>query len=277
MKTIIFDIEASCEDKNINKNYNMETIEIGAVKVENGQVVDTFKTFIKPEYVQSLTPFCTELTGITYDDLKDAISFNEAIVDFYEFSYGLPIYSCGEFDRKFLTRELHDKGEHYVHKLAANAINANHRNLKTLFSKVTGEKPCEMLKMAELLNIEIEGTHHRALDDSLNLTKIFIELEKIREEKLQLSLEHKMDQIIDSINTLHSRKFEVKDKMIIEWGETKTFPEFLNYWSQVIFADHSEAADRAARYLTGSELGTLNQFKELDALEGVLVRPKKVL
>lgn len=267
MEVVIFDIEASCEDKTIRKNYNMETIEIGAVKVKDGEIVDTFNTFVKPEYVESLTPFCTNLTGITDEDLKDAPSFTEAIVEFYEFIYGLPIYSCGEFDRKFLSRELKEKGTSYIHNLAYNAINSNHRNLKILFNKVVNKKMGGMLSMAKELNIDVEGNHHRALDDSMNLAKIYIELENLRETKLMKEFKDKMPEIVDAINANHSRNFKIENDKIVEWEETKTFPEFLDYWAYVIFADHSKHKDKKESYLSISELNKLELLKSMDALE----------
>ena len=152
----------------------METIEIGAVKVRKGSVVDTFETFIQPEYVDKLTPFCTKLTGITFADLEDAPRFDEAILKFYEFIYDCDIYSCGDFDRKFLIRELEERGYTDEHELARNAIHSSHRDLKVHFNRVTDKRKQGMLGMASVLGIKIEGTHHRALSDSLNLASIYI-------------------------------------------------------------------------------------------------------
>ena len=45
-------------------------IEIGALKVRNGEIVDTFETFVK--YDGELPEFITQLTGITNDMLIDA-------------------------------------------------------------------------------------------------------------------------------------------------------------------------------------------------------------
>lgn len=265
MEAVIFDIEASCEDKNITKNYPMETIEIGAVKVKDSKIIETFQTFIKPEYSQSLTPFCTNLTGITYKDLKDAPTFNEAIVDFYDFIYGLPIYSCGEFDRKFLSRELSEKGNSYTHKLALNAIMSNHRNLKMLFNRVTNKKMVGMLGMAKEMGVEISGTHHRALDDALNLAEIFIKLEQKREEKLTTVFSSKMPEIVESINKIHGRNYVIEDNLISEWNQDPmTTAEFLDYWAHVITADHKSNSEK---YIVSGDLNKLDLLKSMNSLE----------
>lgn len=261
MEVVIFDIEASCEDRNINRNYNMETIELGAVKLKGGEVVDEFKMFIKPEYVDSLTPFCTKLTGITYEDLEDAPGFNEGILDFYSFIYGLPIYSCGEFDRKFLTRELREKGVNYSHKLAENAISSSHKNLKIHFKNVTGRGMCGMEKMAKILDIDLSGAEHRALDDSRNLAKIYLKLEGMREYRLNKTFKgEKLTDLIDSINSNHVRKFEVSDGGLVssvDSGEHLTVMDFLDRWRDVIITDHVE---RKLSYLDNSDLQTIKSF-----------------
>lgn len=260
-EVVIFDIEASCDDKNINPYYNMETIEIGAVKVKDGEITDTFQTFIEPEYVDTLTPFCTKLTGITMDDLRGAPIFNKAILEFYSFIYGLPIYSCGEFDRKFLTRELREKGNKYSHKLAMNAIKSSHKNLKIHFDNITGKGMKGMVKMARILNIELTGTHHRALDDSINLAKIYIKLESIRENRLKEEFNgSKLENLVDNINQIHKRRFNVKEGSKIQSdmkNEMFNLVHFLDSWRNVIIIDHDE---RKLRYISDKDLNTIKRF-----------------
>lgn len=259
MEVVIFDIEASCEDKKVNPHYNMETIELGAVKVKDGVIVDTFQTFIKPEYVDTLTTFCTELTGITFDDLEGAPGFNEGMAEFYSFIYGLPIYSCGEFDRKFLVRELKEKGVNYSNGIIANAISSSHKNLKVHFNNVTGKKMAGMNKMASILGIEIDGTAHRALDDSLNLAKIYLELERIREEKLnEVFSGEKLTKLVDSINKYHDTEFEIVNDVIkVNSLHNSTLLELLDGWRNVIITDHAE---RKLSYLNKEEVEAVKKY-----------------
>lgn len=246
---IIFDIEASCEDRNINPNYNMETIEIGAVKIKDGKVIDEFQTFVKPEYVDSLTPFCTNLTKITYADLEDAPLFVEAILKFYDFIKGYKIYSCGDFDKKFLVREIKEKVTGFQRILVENAILGCHRNLKVNYNRITGKKQAGMMKMANELGIKISGSHHRALDDSRNLAKIYMKLEEIREQVLIENFSKKLDKIVDELNKNHHN--------LINKEEINSYIYFFDKWRNVILTDNKQ---RKLNYLTDKELTILDKY-----------------
>lgn len=261
---VIFDIEASCESRKINPNYNMETIEIGAVKMDGEKIIDEFQTFIKPEYVDKLTPFCTELTGITFDDLENAPSFNEAIINFHEFIYGHTIYSCGEFDRKFLSQEIAEKGISQDHLMARNAIESSHVNLKRHYKNVTSKHMRGMIGMAKDLNVKLKGVHHRGLDDARNLAYIYIRIEKIRKQKLNSTFSSKMTEIISDINKYHREMLVYEDGLIlinsIDGEVVKLdIKEFIDKWSKSIIIDHKE---RGASYLSQDELEVIKRFSK---------------
>ena len=67
---IIFDVEATC-DINIPKQ-KRELIEIGAVKIENGKIVDKFQELIKPKKNATLSNYCKELTHISQEEIDAA-------------------------------------------------------------------------------------------------------------------------------------------------------------------------------------------------------------
>lgn len=260
---VIFDIEATCEDRNINNKYNMETIEIGAVKLLNNIPVDEFQIFIEPEYVSKLTPFCIELTGITMDDLKGQPKFNEAILEFYEFIKGCDIYSCGDFDRKFLTREIDVKGTEYEHTLAKNYINSSHTDLKKIYTKFMSKKKAGMIGMAEELEIEITGSVHRGIDDARNLAKIYVKIQEFRETALRKVFDDKtMNQIIEAINIHHKDIYEINKKedkyVCLDKLNHKVyehnFIEFIDLWVEIIVIDNEM---RKLNYLNARQLKTL--------------------
>lgn len=260
--TVIFDIEASCEDRKINPHYNMETIEIGAVKVRQGKPVERFQTFIRPEYIDNLTDYCTELTGLTFDDLKNAPTFGKAILEFYDFIYGCNIYSSGDFDRKFLIRELEEKGFDREHELARNAIHASHTDLKKHYNKVTGKKKQGMPGMARELGIKLTGEKHRGLADSLNLTKIYLKLEKIREKNIRAEFNEKtMRKLVLNLNSHHNEIIHYENGMCIqetsEGTNEYTIVEFLDLWKDLILIDIEE---RGLVYLSPPKVLALKKY-----------------
>jgi inhibitor of KinA sporulation pathway (predicted exonuclease) len=45
----------------------------------HGQMVDSRQIYVKPEWSKSLTPFCTQLTGITNEMLANAGTLRDAV------------------------------------------------------------------------------------------------------------------------------------------------------------------------------------------------------
>ncbi len=45
----------------------------------HGQVVEIRQIYVKPEWTQSVTPFCTQLTGITNEMLANAGTLQDAV------------------------------------------------------------------------------------------------------------------------------------------------------------------------------------------------------
>lgn len=60
-----------------------EIIDIGAVKVRDGEIVDTFSELVKP--TRSISRSVTALTGISMSDIRDARSIAEVLPDFLDF------------------------------------------------------------------------------------------------------------------------------------------------------------------------------------------------
>lgn len=149
----------------------METIEIGAVLVRaNTLAVEAeFQTFVRPVRHPLLTPFCTELTGITQEMLADAFAFPEAMAALREAMlvgrWGVVWGSWGLFDQTQLRRDCAFQGVEYPMP--------EHMNLKNVFSAAQGRrKRYGMSKALRLCGLGLEGTHHRALDDAKNIARL---------------------------------------------------------------------------------------------------------
>ena len=75
--------------------------EIGAVILKDGEIVDTFQTFVDPE--RRLSPEIIGLTGITDDMLRGAPKLEDALHAFLAFAGGRPLAAHNaEFDISFI-------------------------------------------------------------------------------------------------------------------------------------------------------------------------------
>ena len=84
-------------------------IEIGAVKVRDNEVVETYRTFINPGW--QLEERITQITGITNEDLLLAPAIQEKIEEFLEFAGDDVLLGHSLlFDYSFVKRAAVNKG-----------------------------------------------------------------------------------------------------------------------------------------------------------------------
>lgn len=140
--------------------------EIGAVKVENGVITDTFSTFANPE--MPIPQKITQLTGITDDMVKDAPSQSEAVSAFLEFAGdNVLVAHNAPFDTSFIAKACEDMGREY-----------NYTSIDTVAISraiLTDIKNCKLDTVAKFLRLG-DFNHHRATDDAEILARIFINL-----------------------------------------------------------------------------------------------------
>lgn len=158
---ICFDIETTGLSANRDK-----ITEIGAVKVENGQITDTFLTFANPG--MPIPAKITELTGITDVMVKDAPSQSEAVSAFLEFAGdNVLVAHNAPFDTSFIRKACENMNREY-----------NYTSIDTVAISraiLTDIKNCKLDTVAKYLRLG-DFNHHRATDDAEMLARIFINL-----------------------------------------------------------------------------------------------------
>ncbi len=157
---VVFDIETTGFSPVKNR-----IIEIGAVKVRNGEILDRFSTFVNP---QAPIPYeIVKLTGIEDTHVADAPIIESALRDFLEFCQDavLVAHNAG-FDMSFIEENCRRLGlpdEYtYVDTLGLARV------LLPDQAKHTLDAVCKTLK----INLE---NHHRAVDDAGATALIFLE------------------------------------------------------------------------------------------------------
>ena len=167
---IIIDLEATCWNGKTPEGQVNEIIEIGIciLNTTTGEITKNDGILIKPER-STVSDFCTELTTITQELLDtQGITFEEACAKLRE-DYNAHYYtwaSYGAYDLNMMKNQCKIRNVNYP-------LSQNHINVKTLFSEVKGlSKKVGMKGALGILDIPLEGTHHRGVDDANNIAKI---------------------------------------------------------------------------------------------------------
>ncbi len=158
---VVFDLETTGLEPTKD-----EIIEIGACKVVNGRIDETFSTFVKPTH--HIPKEITTLTGITDDMVKDAPTINYVLPDFYKFCYNSTMVAHNtQFDIGFIYAA--------AKKLSYNFSNPLMDTLEMSHTKLPGLKNYKLGTIVDKLNIVLDNAH-RAINDATATAKVFIKL-----------------------------------------------------------------------------------------------------
>ena len=166
MKYVVFDIETTGLD-----TYNDRIIEIGAVKVEDGEIIEEFEELVNPGFP---IPYnITRITGIDDVLVENAhypgvvfTLFNDFIKD-VDFIIG---HNAKRFDYPFVKSEF----RRYF-------VKHNELEIKDTMwiarAKVKGIRSYSLKSLCSYFNVSNDDAH-RALSDAMATYQIFEELQK---------------------------------------------------------------------------------------------------
>ena len=157
----VFDLETTGLSMSVDR-----ITEIGAVLVENGEIVKEFNTFVNPQ--RDIPARITELTGITNQMVKDAPKIDVALAEFLEFAKdSVLVAHNANFDCGFVRAAASRLGVPFTHTYIDTVPLCS-----SAFPQLRNVK---LDTVASFMGLG-EFNHHRACDDARMLAKIFLPL-----------------------------------------------------------------------------------------------------
>ena len=169
---VVFDIETT----GLNSHFN-KIIEIGAVKIKAGRIIDRYSQLINPGI--SIPYHITEITSITNEQVANQPKIDEAIEKFVEFvGDAVLVAHNAPFDMGFIKRDIKE----YLNINLENSVIDTLQMARDLFPDL---KKYGLGDLNKVLGLALEN-HHRAVDDSQATANMFIIfLEKYKEKGIE--------------------------------------------------------------------------------------------
>jgi inhibitor of KinA sporulation pathway (predicted exonuclease) len=166
---LVIDLESTCWDGPPPDGQVSEIIEIGVATIDVATLgrVEKRSILVKPVKSQ-VSEFCTRLTTLTADHLKDAGALADATrILKKEFRSQDRLWaSWGDYDRRQFERVCREFNVGYP-------FGTGHLNVKTLFAVAHGlDHEVGLDGAYQRLGLTMEGTHHRGGDDAWNIAAL---------------------------------------------------------------------------------------------------------
>ncbi|MEV7123338.1 3'-5' exonuclease [Kitasatospora griseola] len=169
----VVDVEATCWDGAPPPGAVSEIIEIGLTVVDLGAGTRLARHRILVRPVRSaVSRFCTELTGLTQQEVDRGVGFAEAcrLLAAEHRAGERPWISWGDYDRHQFTRQCGATRTPYP-------FGRHHTNAKAVFTEAHGlRKRPGMAQALEIAGLPLEGRHHRGEDDAWNIAALVLHL-----------------------------------------------------------------------------------------------------
>ena len=149
-------------ETNGSKVDHHQIIEIGAVKFQNGKIIDTFESLV---YCESINEQISEITGISVAETLEAPALSSVMADFRLFlGDAVFVGHDAKFDFKFTSAMMDRVGLGVLLNRQLCTIDLAER---TFESERYGLK-----YLNETYALHVDAIHHRALSDAIVTTKL---------------------------------------------------------------------------------------------------------
>ncbi|MEU7867827.1 3'-5' exonuclease [Dactylosporangium sp. NPDC049140] len=167
----VIDVEATCWAGQPPAGQVNEIIEIGVcvVDLDARERVGRDRIMVRPAR-SVVSPFCTQLTGITPAEAANGVSFAEACARLRaaHHSDSRPWASWGDYDRKQFERQCAGPPRY--------PFGSNHTNAKAVFAEAHGARKQGMAGALVTAGLPLEGRHHNGADDAWNIAALVLYL-----------------------------------------------------------------------------------------------------
>lgn len=200
---IIFDVETT----GLSAERDRLT-EIGAIKVKNMRVADSFHTYVNPE--RPIPPEITDLTGIHEGMVAEAPKASQALKEFFAFCGEDPVLVAhnARFDTSFIDAAAGRAGQRYAYAYIDSLVLC-----QAMLPDLAKHKLNVVAKHLKLGKFD----HHRADNDAMMLAKIYLELvgRLITEKKLEY-----LSELNTKVQKIDARKLKSFHQIILAKNQT---------------------------------------------------------
>jgi DNA polymerase-3 subunit epsilon len=154
----IVDIET-----NGSKVSKHQIIEIAALKIKNGEIIDSYESLV---FTKEINIHITEITGIKAEDTKDAPDLKKVLYQFKEF-LGDAIFVAHDvkFDFNFISASMEKIGLPPLLNRSLCSLSLAQRTIESYRYSLS--------YLNEFLHLYPEATHHRAMSDVVTTFELF--------------------------------------------------------------------------------------------------------
>lgn len=213
---VVFDIETT----GLSPAKGGEIIEIGAVKIINGKIVDTYQTFVQPK--KKVSKLTTDLTSITQEMVEGQRSIGQVLPEFYEFiGNAVLVAHNAKFDWTTFIKPLFES----VGIFAKNPVICTFQTFRK-GDPGRGKGGYTLATLCVIAGVKNEH-HHRALADAVATAHCFLFIQRnllTPEELGTLNLEEENDETTE----------EVSEQVFKKREHTEVVVKRVRYWEKRI-------------------------------------------
>ncbi|XP_064631479.1 3'-5' exoribonuclease 1-like [Lineus longissimus] len=202
----VIDFEATCDENNAHYNHEIIEFPIAIIETKNIKMIADRQEYCRPTINRRLTPFCTQLTGITQSTVDKADTFPDVLkrVEAWMEEHGLTkkssfaVVTDGPWD---MGRFLHAQCLH--NKIPFPRWGMKWVNIRKAYRNYYSFRKATLKSMLENLGMTFEGHQHSGIDDTKNIARVVL---RMLEDGCDLRVNEK----------LHAHKLCASQKVLLD-------------------------------------------------------------